>query len=97
MKRDKLTVLNSSPARDDAREALRSALALGEDTFTDVPDEPNHAIDHERARALILEQTRRLLPPPDANALADHLIACDRCFRFAQDVAAQEREHRPTS
>lgn len=50
------------------------------------------AIDHARARALILEQTQHLLPPAEANALADHLLACDRCFRFAQDVAHQERQ-----
>lgn len=50
------------------------------------------AIGHARARALILEQTQHLLPPAEANALADHLLACDRCFRFAQDVAHQERQ-----
>ena len=49
-------------------------------------------IDHARARELILEQTQRLLPPSEANALADHLLACDRCFRYAQDVAHQERQ-----
>jgi hypothetical protein len=49
-------------------------------------------IDHERARELIQEQTRRLLPPQEANALADHLLVCDRCFRYAQDVAHQERQ-----
>jgi hypothetical protein len=49
-------------------------------------------ISHERARQLILEQTERLLPPADANALADHLFICDPCYRFAQDVAARERK-----
>ena len=49
-------------------------------------------IDHERARKLILEQSERLLPAPDANALADHLLVCDRCYRFAQEVAARERQ-----
>ena len=49
-------------------------------------------IDHERARELIQEQTRRLLPPQEANALADHLLVCDRCYRYAQDVAHQERQ-----
>ena len=53
---------------------------------------PSSTIDHERARELIQEQTRRLLPPQEANALADHLLVCDRCFRYAQDVAHQERQ-----
>jgi hypothetical protein len=53
---------------------------------------PSSAIDHERAHELIQEQTRRLLPPQEANALADHLLVCDRCFRYAQDVAHQERQ-----
>lgn len=56
------------------------------------PELPASAIDHERARELIQEQTRRLLPPQEANALADHLLVCDRCFRYAQDVAHQERQ-----
>jgi hypothetical protein len=55
-------------------------------------DVPASTIDHERARELIQEQTRRLLPPQEANALADHLLVCDRCFRYAQDVAHQERQ-----
>jgi hypothetical protein len=60
--------------------------------------EDNHSerlaatIDHDRARELIQEQTRRLLPPQEANALADHLLVCDRCYRYAQDVAHQERQ-----
>src|SRR5215469_894512 len=53
---------------------------------------PATAIDHDRARELINEQTRRLLPPQEANALADHLLICDRCFRYAQDIAHQERQ-----
>jgi hypothetical protein len=56
------------------------------------PELPASTIDHERARELIQEQTRRLLPPQEANALADHLLVCDRCFRYAQDVAHQERQ-----
>lgn len=52
----------------------------------------NHTVDHEYARLLIEEQTRRQLPPAEANALADHLLICDRCFRYAQDVAARERQ-----
>jgi len=48
-------------------------------------------IDHERARQLILEQNEHLLAAPDANALAEHLLVCDRCYRFAQEVAARER------
>lgn len=49
-------------------------------------------IDHERARRLIREQTQRLLPPAEANALADHLLSCDSCYKFAQDEAARERK-----
>jgi len=48
-------------------------------------------LSHERARELIVAQTTRLLPPAEANALADHLLICDDCYRFAQDVAAQRR------
>jgi hypothetical protein len=58
----------------------------------EIPDESTQGIDHERARQLILMQTERLLPPLEANALADHLLECDRCFRFAQDIAHQERQ-----
>lgn len=50
------------------------------------------AIDHERARQLLLQQTRELLPPSEANALADHLLECDSCFRYAQEVADRERK-----
>ncbi|GEM_PF-2225829 len=53
---------------------------------------PAATISHSRARELIQEQTRRLLPPQEANALADHLLVCDRCFRYAQDIAHQERQ-----
>ena len=49
-------------------------------------------IEHERARWLIRQQTQRLLPASDANALADHLLACDSCYRYAQDLAALERK-----
>lgn len=48
-------------------------------------------LTHERARELIVAQTTQLLPPAEANALADHLLICDDCYRFAQDVAAQRR------
>ncbi len=51
----------------------------------------NGELTHERARELIVVQTTGLLPPADANALADHLLTCDDCYRFAQDVAAQRR------
>jgi hypothetical protein len=57
----------------------------------ETPDQDGD-IDHERARRLIREQTHRLLPPADANALADHLLTCDACYKFAQDLAAKERK-----
>jgi hypothetical protein len=64
-----------------------------ESTGEETPSQfPAAAIGHDRARELINEQTRRLLPPQEANALADHLLVCDRCFRYAQDVAHQERQ-----
>jgi hypothetical protein len=71
---------------------------LGSSSSQTSTPEDNHSerlaatIDHERARELIQEQTRRLLPPQEANALADHLLVCDRCYRYAQDVAHQERQ-----
>lgn len=64
-----------------------SALIGGVD---DAPD--RDMVDHDRARQLILEQTERLLPANEANLLSDHLLVCDRCYRFAQEVAARERK-----
>lgn len=52
----------------------------------------NIEMTHERARELLLRQSGELLPAAEANALADHLLTCDACYRFAQDVAA--RQHR---
>jgi hypothetical protein len=76
---------------EDDQETLSKAPQepSGENAQREVPAS---TIDHERARELIQEQTRRLLPPQEANALADHLLVCDRCFRYAQDVAHQERQ-----
>lgn len=67
---------------------------LGEDDGADELEPPfdGGEIDHERARRLIREQNQRLLPPADANALADHLLTCDSCYKYAQDIAAQERK-----
>jgi hypothetical protein len=48
-------------------------------------------LDHERARQLLLAQLDTLLPPAEANALSAHLLTCDACYRFAQDIAAQRR------
>ena len=81
---------------------MAGSLEDDQETLSKTPQEPSgenaqrevpaSTIDHERARELIQEQTRRLLPPQEANALADHLLVCDRCFRYAQDVAHQERQ-----
>gem|GEM_PF-3900144 len=49
-------------------------------------------LSHEHARELIREQTHTLLPPDEANALADHLVECDSCFKYAQDIAHEERQ-----
>jgi hypothetical protein len=65
-----------------------------EESIWEPNDEPapnGGGVTHERARQLILEQAHRLLPPAEANALADHLVVCDPCYRFAQDAAAKER------
>ena len=67
------------PEEDDSAEDLEPSIESGD-------------IDHERARRLIREQTRRLLPAAHANALADHLLTCDSCYRYAQDEAARERK-----
>jgi hypothetical protein len=47
---------------------------------------------HEHARELIREQIHTLLPADEANALADHLLECDTCFKYAQDIAHEERQ-----
>ncbi len=70
------------------------AFDMIEDNTWEAGDEPlsnGDGVTHERARQLILEQAHRLLPPAEANALADHLLVCDPCYRFAQDAAARER------
>lgn len=56
------------------------------------PELGGDGITHEHARELILAQTYQLLPAGEANALADHLLVCDPCYRYAQDVAAKERK-----
>lgn len=67
--------------------------SMGAEEVSESADLPSEAtLDHERAQQLIIEQAQTLLPPNVANALADHLLTCDRCFRFAQDVAHQERQ-----
>ncbi|HEX6817747.1 MAG TPA: hypothetical protein VF120_05180 [Ktedonobacterales bacterium] len=73
---------------------IESGEYLGEDSNADELESPvaGGEIDHARARRLIREQTQRLLPAADANALADHLLACDSCYKFAQDEAARERK-----
>lgn len=92
MKRDELA--DVLVARESARHMgfERHTEPTGPIESDGEPETGPLAIDHVRARALILEQTQHLLPPAEANALADHLLACDRCFRFAQDVAHQERQ-----
>ena len=65
----------------------------GAEEVSDSAEVPFEAtLSHERAQQLIIEQAQTLLPPTVADALADHLLTCDRCFRFAQDVAHQERQ-----
>lgn len=92
MKRDDFAdvlVAHEDPHHTTFEQHLNSDEA--EDAGGELPAGPT-IIDHARARELILEQTQRLLPATEANALADHLLECDRCFRFAQDVAHQERQ-----
>jgi hypothetical protein len=97
MKRERIT--RSSILHEEALVGALAEAPPGVPQFTDAypqptPEAPGDPIDHTRAQQLILEQTQRLLPPADANALADHLLACDRCYRFAQDVASRERQRR---
>ena len=96
MKRDPLSdmlLLYEGPGSEDTHppnhQERDASFVPAEDTADTAPA---WAIDHERARQLVLDQANRLLPPDEANALADHLLACDKCFRFAQDVAHQERQ-----
>lgn len=49
-------------------------------------------LDHDRARQLLVAQRDCLLPAADANALSAHLLTCDSCYRFAQDLAARSRQ-----
>lgn len=78
------------PLRDGDAISERSMGAEEVSESVDLPSEAT--LDHERAQQLIIEQAQTLLPPNIANALADHLLTCDRCFRFAQDIAHQERQ-----
>lgn len=47
------------------------------------------SLTHARACALLLKQQDSLLPPADANALAAHLLDCDACYRYAQEIAVR--------
>ncbi len=89
MKRDRS--VDSGLAYETPPPALLSDSFAGA-SDEDAPPDAVTSIGHDRARELILDQARRLLPPSEANALADHLVECDRCFRFAQDVAELERK-----
>jgi len=53
------------------------------------PPQEEDTLTHARARALLLRQCDVRLPPASANALAEHLLDCDSCYRYAQDVAAE--------
>lgn len=86
----KTSVFLERPPRDE--DAYGEQLDDVEEVGESVEPPSETTLDHERAQQLILEQARTLLPPNVANALADHLLTCDRCFRFAQDVAHQERQ-----
>ena len=72
----------------------RDAISCMDDNILSSPpagEDPRSIQDmtHERARDLIQRQQDTLLPPSEANALANHLLDCDACYRFAQDLAAQ--------
>lgn len=93
MKRDDFAdVLVAHVRHDDSRRTTFERHMDTEEPGDSQTPAARATIDHARARALILEQTQRLLPASEANALADHLLECDRCFRYAQDVAHQERQ-----
>lgn len=78
------------PRRDNGDYGEHPEMVGPVSESVDLPSETT--LTHERAQQLIVEQAQSLLPPTVANALADHLLTCDRCFRFAQDVAHQERQ-----
>lgn len=86
----KASVFLERPLRDG--DAYDEQPKRAEEVSESVEPPSESTLDHERAQQLIIEQARTLLPPSVANALADHLLTCDRCFRFAQDVAHQERQ-----
>ncbi len=56
------------------------------------PSPAGPPLDHDRARRLLVAQRSALLPAADANALSAHLLTCDPCYRFAQDLAARSRQ-----
>jgi hypothetical protein len=78
------------PRRDEGEYGEHPEIVERVNDSVELPSETT--LTHERAQQLIVEQAQSLLPPTVANALADHLLTCDRCFRFAQDVAHQERQ-----
>lgn len=86
----KSSIFLERPPRD---ELIHGGQSEGAGEVSESAGASSEAIlDHERAQQLIMEQAQALLPPNVANALADHLLTCDRCFRFAQDMAHQERQ-----
>jgi len=70
---------------------VKSAISNEHPAITVSAPSAAPALDHGRARELLLAQRDTLLPPEEANALSAHLIACDSCYRFAQDLAAGQR------
>lgn len=90
-----LSALASSQQNDTPHQSPADYASYPEDGVPPADDGDGRSgvgeLTHERARDLITAQTVGLLPPAEANALADHLLICDACYRFAQDVAAQRR------
>ena len=70
-------------------------MASREFPYLTLPNEATNApvqqISHERARQLIRDNAHGLLPPKEANELADHLLTCDGCFHFAGEIARSAR------
>lgn len=85
----------ASPGESGSRWALwrrvKSAISNEHPAVTAPAAPAALALDHDRARELLIAQSDGLLPAAEANALSAHLLTCDSCYRFAQDLASGRR------
>lgn len=85
------TPTSPSPAPATSSASSTASSALSPASSYPGAHAREHLLDHARARQLLLAQHTALLPPTEANALSTHLLTCDSCYRFAQDLAASRR------